>query len=289
MKRCPSCGEWNDDKVLRCWQCREWFDEISTPGKKRLEETVEKKKAGAALLADLIKQLPGIWKQHAPSIMVTLILLFVVFFTILQRPDENTVAPSVGNKPSGPAVADVPVFPRPVLPPASPAVFEKQTELNAESTAAGSAYELFNKAVELCPGGKCTDPQKAIEYLDEAIKLKPNYAGAFNNRGNIYCGLGQFKKAIEDYNQAIALKPDYALALGNRGGAYDYLGQHKKAIEDYNQAISLKPDYTNAYVNRASAYLDDGNKALGCPDAEKACELGSCATLETARKKGLCQ
>ena len=44
MKRCPSCGEWNDDKVHRCWQCREVFDEITALREKiPVEPAVEKK------------------------------------------------------------------------------------------------------------------------------------------------------------------------------------------------------------------------------------------------------
>ncbi len=31
--------------------------------------------------------------------------------------------------------------------------------------------------------GKFTDPEKAIEYLNEAIRLKPGYAWAYVNRG----------------------------------------------------------------------------------------------------------
>jgi hypothetical protein len=38
-------------------------------------------------------------------------------------------------------------------------------------------------------GGKFTDPKKAIEYLNNAIKLKPDYVEAYNNTGGvlIYC------------------------------------------------------------------------------------------------------
>jgi len=31
-----------------------------------------------------------------------------------------------------------------------------------------------------------------------------------------------------------------------------------------------------------------GNKELGCPDAQKACELKNCKTLELAKSKGWC-
>lgn len=151
------------------------------------------------------------------------------------------------------------------------------------------AADFVNQALALCPEGKCTDSQKAIEYLDEAIKLTPNLATAYNNRGIVYSGLGQQQRAIEDYNESIRLRPDYANAYCNRGGSYSILGDHKRAIEDYNESIRLRPDDIHSYYNRAIAHLVMGNKELGCSDAQKACELGDCNVLERAKKRGTCR
>ncbi len=51
---------------------------------------------------------------------------------------------------------------------------------------------------------------RAIRDYDQAIRLKPDYANAFNNRGNAYADKGEYDRAISDYDQAIRLKPDYA-------------------------------------------------------------------------------
>jgi tetratricopeptide (TPR) repeat protein len=64
--------------------------------------------------------------------------------------------------------------------------------------------------------------EKAIQDYNQAIKLNPKNAGAFNDRGNTYTKLKQFEKAIQDYNQAIELDPEYthagtAYAFNNRG------------------------------------------------------------------------
>jgi tetratricopeptide (TPR) repeat protein len=61
------------------------------------------------------------------------------------------------------------------------------------------------------------------------------------------------------------------------------------AINDFSKAISLKEDYANAYNNRAFVYFRQGDKISGCKDAEKACELKNCNTLEMAKGKGLCR
>ena len=46
-----------------------------------------------------------------------------------------------------------------------------------------TAVDWFDKSVALWGDGKFTDPGKAIEYLSEAIRLKPDYVVAYYNRG----------------------------------------------------------------------------------------------------------
>ena len=47
---------------------------------------------------------------------------------------------------------------------------------------------------------------------DQAIALKPDYAEAYINIGNIHAAAKRYAEAMRDYDQAIALKPDYAEA-----------------------------------------------------------------------------
>lgn len=186
-----------------------------------------------------------------------------------------------------------------------------------------TAADWCNKANALSDGQKFTDPLKAIEYLNNALKLEPNNAETYYNRAVAYDNLGQYKPAIKDYNQAIHLKPDYAEAFYNRGtinntiGQYqraiedfneairfnpkdaeaylgrgfacDKLGQYQRAIENYSKAIGIIPDYAQAYNNRGADFFSLGNNAQGCFDAQKACVLGSCKLLKIARDKGFCR
>ena len=118
-----------------------------------------------------------------------------------------------------------------------------------------TAADWSNKAVTLWVDGKYTDPKKAIEYLNNAIKLQQNNADYYNKRGTAY------------YN----------------------LGQNQLAIKELNEAIRLKPDYVDAYDNRGVIYLLQGNKELGCRDVKKACELGECKKFEVAKGNRLCR
>jgi tetratricopeptide (TPR) repeat protein len=55
--------------------------------------------------------------------------------------------------------------------------------------------------------------------------------------------LRQYEKAIEDYSQSIRLEPDAAYTFNNRGFTYAYMGQYEKAIEDYDRALDLTPNW----------------------------------------------
>jgi tetratricopeptide (TPR) repeat protein len=53
----------------------------------------------------------------------------------------------------------------------------------------------------------------AIQDLDQAIRLNPNDADAFYNRGNAYARKSQFDRAIQDFDQAIRLRSQQVLSL----------------------------------------------------------------------------
>ena len=68
------------------------------------------------------------------------------------------------------------------------------------------------------------DRETVIDAYDKAIRLKPDYTEAYNNRGVAKNDLGRHEEAIADYDEAIRLKPDSAEAYNNRGIAKDDLG-----------------------------------------------------------------
>jgi tetratricopeptide (TPR) repeat protein len=131
--------------------------------------------------------------------------------------------------------------------------------------------------------------QQAIEDFNETIRLQADYANAYYNRGLAYIELSQYQRAIGDFNETIRLQPVYADSYYNRGNAYTELGQYQRAFENYNEVIRLNPNYAEAYNNRGVVYFMQGNKNLGCRDAQKACELGKCKILEMAKGKGDCR
>ena len=79
----------------------------------------------------------------------------------------------------------------------------------------------------------------AISDYDIAIRLQPDDASTYYNRGNVKIELEQYAAAISDYDIAIRLKPDYAAAYNNRGVVKDALGRTPEARRDLRIALRL--------------------------------------------------
>jgi tetratricopeptide (TPR) repeat protein len=52
---------------------------------------------------------------------------------------------------------------------------------------------------------------------------------------------------MADFNQAIKLEPDNAVAFNGRGNVYADIKQPDRAIADFTQAIKLDRTYARAY------------------------------------------
>lgn len=150
------------------------------------------------------------------------------------------------------------------------AVQEKESQVASQEI---NAETWFQKAVDLWADGKNPDPKKIIEYLNEAIRLKPDYAMAYFGRGNAYIDLGQNRRALQDFDEAIRLKPNYMEAYYNRGTTYSNMGQHQRAIQDFDTAIRLKPNLAMAYYNRGDVYTDMGQHQRAIQDCDTAIRL----------------
>ena len=117
---------------------------------------------------------------------------------------------------------------------------------------------------------------KAIEKMDEVIRLDPQCAVAYSSRGFAALHIGRNEEALRDYNEAIRLAPeagDLYNSLYNRGGVYSDLGQYQLAIQDYNEAIRLYPGQAWLYDARARTYERIGDERKAKADIDQACKL----------------
>jgi len=134
----------------------------------------------------------------------------------------------------------------------------------------GETGELLDRGLALYDQGKY---DKAVQAFDEATRLDPKFAEAWNNKGRALYGQKKHHEAIQAYEKAIELNPQYVNAWRNKGLALKKLGNYDEAINCYGEAIRLDPNHADTWYSKGLALDDQGNydEAIEC--YEKAREL----------------
>ena len=126
---------------------------------------------------------------------------------------------------------------------------------------------------------------RAIAEFDQVIKLKPNDAVSWINRGAAYRQKGRFDTALQDYDRAISINPGSADAYTGRAQTfeekerYDFDAfQHEgifedRAIADYTKLSQLQAKDPGPYYMRAHAYLIERKYDLAIADYTQAINL----------------
>ena len=81
----------------------------------------------------------------------------------------------------------------------------------------------------------------AIEACTSVIFLDPKNDGAFINRGIAYRRIGDLERALSDYNEAIRLNPLAADAFNNRGNAFQELNRVRPGDPGLRRGDSAEP------------------------------------------------
>lgn len=95
---------------------------------------------------------------------------------------------------------------------------------------------------------------KAIHFLDIAIKLNSKFADSYNNRGIALAANKKYSEAVQDYNNAINLKINYVDAYLNKGIALNKLKKFTEARRITEHAIKLEPSNAKAYNNLGNIF-----------------------------------
>ena len=161
-----------------------------------------------------------------------------------------------------------------VLHPASPFVQQAAAEQKQAAGAAPAVREGELTAQQWFERGfAAVDIDERLRFYSEAMRLKPDYADAFNNRGLARTAKGDIEGALQDYNEAIRLKPDEAAVFYNRANVRDAKDDIEGALQDYSEAIRLKPHYAAAFHNRGAARGDKGDIEGALQDYNEAIRL----------------
>jgi tetratricopeptide (TPR) repeat protein len=123
------------------------------------------------------------------------------------------------------------------------------------------------------PEDALTYYQSAIEKLDEALKIDPEYPAALGERASAYLQAGEqrlwnredasqfLQYSIDDYRAAIDQGDDSMNTLWNLGWTYFLLGDQPSSLEYTDRALEKAPRQIGLYLNKALAL-----RALGKVD-----------------------
>jgi tetratricopeptide (TPR) repeat protein len=114
-----------------------------------------------------------------------------------------------------------------------------------------------------------------VADFNRALQIDPNDVYAYHNRGNAYYYKKDYDRAIDDYSQAIRLNSNFTPAYSNRGVVYSDKNEYDKAIADFNQAIRLNPNFTLAYYGRGNAYSNKKDYDRAIDDYSQVIRLNS--------------
>ena len=124
------------------------------------------------------------------------------------------------------------------------------------------AADLYEKALESERAG---DTSTALEQLQRAVALYPEFSLALNEIGNIYQRLGQLDKALEAFARAVKLAPQVFELRLNYGIVLMRNRQFAEAEVELRQATELKDASTVAHLYRGKALI----QLRKYPEAEK--------------------
>jgi tetratricopeptide (TPR) repeat protein len=81
----------------------------------------------------------------------------------------------------------------------------------------------------------------ALKLLDAVIKLKPDYAEAWNRRATLYYLQNDYGRALADIRQVLVREPRHFGALAGLGMIMQDLGEDKRALEAFRKALAVDP------------------------------------------------
>ena len=110
--------------------------------------------------------------------------------------------------------------------------------------------------------------EEAIASLQQALRLKPDYAEAHNNLGVVLKDQGKLEEAVASLQQALRLQPDYAEAHHNLGLVLREQGNLEEAVASLQHTLRLKPDFAAAHKNLGMHWLLQGDFERGWPEYE---------------------
>ena len=101
----------------------------------------------------------------------------------------------------------------------------------------------------------------ALESYTRSLKIRPDYAEAHNNLGNMWVTSGDADKAVAEFKEALRLKPEYADAYSNLGKTLQAIGEIDESLKSFQSALALRPDHPETLNHLGNVFVQTGDRA----------------------------
>ncbi len=81
----------------------------------------------------------------------------------------------------------------------------------------------------------------ALDFLDQAIVLRPDFVGAWNQRATLHYTMGNYRKAVSDLNRVLALEPRHFGALAGLAAILGERGSEEMALKAWERYLEIYP------------------------------------------------
>ncbi|RUM23694.1 hypothetical protein EFQ99_20720 [Rhizobium vallis] len=81
----------------------------------------------------------------------------------------------------------------------------------------------------------------ALDFLDEAIALKPDYAESWNRRATLNFIMGNYRKSMSDIEHVLDLEPRHFGALSGMAAILSNAGNDQLALKAWEQLLTIYP------------------------------------------------
>lgn len=102
------------------------------------------------------------------------------------------------------------------------------------------------------------DSELALRYLDDLVRLAPDFAEGWNKRATVYFLLNEYGRSVADIERTLALEPRHFGALSGLGTILERVGDKKGAMRAYRRGLEIHPNLPGAAagVDRLSPDVD---------------------------------
>ncbi len=97
---------------------------------------------------------------------------------------------------------------------------------------------------------------EALASYDKALVIKPDFADAYYNRGNVLSELNRMDEALASYDKALVIRPDDAESHYHRANALRELNRMDEALASYDKALAIRPDDAESHYYRGNTLID---------------------------------